>query len=191
MLTPRLATLTVRTAQQYGLAPKTTLPFIILAQTLPVSFTAALFIALLHLSSPDLRTHGAATSNDETPRRSAQPKQNPIASLMLPTLLLNATLLAQPSLRSHPGFAYLVLFERLLLVLPHAGLLNIAAADVRRGAAVSGGFVVANWGMLRRSLAVKDVLAALVWKGQAVKTMGWDVVLSVVVYGMLSWGGGV
>lgn len=162
------------------------LPFIVLSQTLPTSFAAALFIMQLHLCAPDL----TATSNKTTPAH-AHPKQNPVASLMLPTLLLNATLLAQPSLRPHPGFSYLLLFERLLLVLPHTGLLKINAADVQRSAAISGGFVVANWAMMRKSVAVGDVLTALVWKGQAVKTMGWDTVLSAVVYGVLSWGGGV
>jgi len=162
-------------------------PFIILGQNLPISFASALFIIKLHLSAPDV------VPNNETENRTqhAQPKQAPVASLMLPTLLLNATLLAQPSLHGHPGFSYLLLFERLLLVLPHTGLLKINAADMQRSAAISGGFVVANWAMMRKSLVVRDVLTALVWKGQAVKTMGWDAVLSLVVYGVLSWGGGV
>ncbi len=51
--------------------------------------------------------------------------------------------------------------------------------------------LVAHWAMLRKHVAVWDVLTALVYKGQAVKTMGWDAVLSVVVYGVLHWGGGV
>jgi hypothetical protein len=175
--------------RQYGFTLKTMIPFIILGQNLPISFTAALFIVQLHLSAPDISSNAASSKNEDT--QHAQPKQKPVASLMLPTLLLNATLLAQPSLRGHPGFSYLLLFERLLLVLPHTGLLKINAADMQRSAAISGGFVVANWAMMRKSLHIRDVFTALVWKGQAVKTMGWDAVLSAVVYGVLSWGGGV
>lgn len=171
--------------RQYGFTLKTMLPFIMLGQNLPISFTAALFIVQLHLSAPDINNAEKETSSH------AQPQRKPVASLMLPTLLLNATLLALPSLRRHPGFSYLVLFERLLLVLPHTGLLKINAADLQRSAAISGGFVVANWAMMRKSLHIYDVLTALVWKGQAVKTFGWDAVLSAVVYGVLSWGGGV
>lgn len=166
------------------------LPFILLGQNLPISFTAALFIMHLHLRAADERPATVSTKKTDNPER-AQPTQKPIASLMLPTLLLNATLLALPRLRNHPGFPYLVLFERMLLVLPHTGLLRLSAADVQRSAAVSGGFVVANWAMMRKSVVVRDVVTALVWKGQAVKTMGWDAVLSGVVYGVLSWGGGV
>jgi hypothetical protein len=162
------------------------LPFIILGQNLPISLAAALFIIKLHLSSPDVQTDAASSKATEK-----QPKQAPIASLTLPTLLLNATLLAQPSLRNHPGFSYLVLAERLLLVLPHTGLLKMTSPDIQRSAAISGGFIVANWGMLRHGLSVSGVLSALVWKGQAVKTMGWDAVLGGVVYGALAWGGGV
>ncbi|KAF3048679.1 hypothetical protein E8E11_004948 [Didymella keratinophila] len=171
--------------RQYKITPRTMIPFIVLGQNLPISFTAALFIVQLHLSAPDINDTGREKTTH------AQPKQKPMVSSMLPTLLLNATLLAQPSLRGHPGFSYLLLFERLLLVLPHTGLLKINAADMQRSAAISGGFVVANWAMMRKSLMVRDVLTALVWKGQAVKTMGWDAVLSLVVYGVLSWGGGV
>lgn len=172
--------------RQYGFTAKTMVPFIVLGQNLPISFTAALFIIQLHLSAPDVNESKAGNEKEH-----AQPKQKPIASLMLPTILLNATLLAQPSLRGHPGFSYLLLAERLLLLAPHTGLLKITSADMQRSAAISGGFIVANWAMLRKDLNVGDVLTALVWKGQAVKTMGWDAVLGAVVYGALSWGGGI
>ena len=164
------------------------IPFIILGQNLPISFTAALFIIQLHLAAPDVSSNNISNSKQT---QHAQPKQQPIASLMLPTIILNAILLAQPSLRGHPGFSYLLLAERLLLVLPHTGLLKLSNADVQRSAAISGGFVVANWAMLRKDVSVGGVLNALVWKGQAVKTMGWDAVLGAVVWGILSWGGGV
>ncbi|KAF9697785.1 hypothetical protein EKO04_004475 [Ascochyta lentis] len=172
--------------RQYGFTAKTMVPFVILGQNLPISFTAALFIIQLHLAAPDV-----AGNNKRRTQTHVQSKQKPVASLMLPTILLNATLLAQPSLREHPGFSYFLLGERLLLLLPHTGLLRLSDADIKKSVAISGGFVVANWAMLRKDTAVRDVLTALVYKGQAVKTMGWDVVLCTVVYGALSWGGGV
>lgn len=70
-------------------------------------------------------------------------------------------------------------------------MLKLSSADMQKCAAVSGGFVVANWAMMRKGLVLGDVFMVLGWKGQAVKTMAWDAVLSVVVYGILSWGGGV
>jgi hypothetical protein len=177
--------------RQYGFTARTMLPFIVLGQNLPISFTAALFVIALHLSAPDVNPNASEAQKSKDKTQHAHPKQTPIASLTLPTLLLNATLLAQPSLRRHPGFSYLLLAERLLLVLPHTGLLKITRSDVHRSAAISGGFVVANLAMLRHELSVSNVFSALVWKGQAVKTMGWDAVLSAVVYGVLGWGGGV
>ena len=161
------------------------IPFIVLGQNLPISFTVALFIIQLHLAAPGV------SEIEKTKQVHDQPKQKPVASLVLPTIILNATLLAQPSLRRHPGFSYLLLAERLLLILPHTGLLKLSDTDTQRSAAISGGFVVANWAVLRNDVNVRDVLTALVWKGQAVKTMGWDAVLSAVVYAVLSWGGGV
>ncbi|KAF3042691.1 hypothetical protein E8E12_007677 [Didymella heteroderae] len=175
--------------RQYNFTSSLMVPFIILGQNLPISFTAALFIVQLHLSAPDVNPNAGKDEKDKT--QHVQPKQIPVASLMLPTVILNAILLAQPSLRGHPGFSYLLLVERLLLVLPHTGLLKITSADMQRSAAISGGFVVANWAMMRKAINIRDVLAALVWQGQAVKTMAWDAVLSAVVYGVLSWGGGV
>ncbi|KZM20649.1 uncharacterized protein EKO05_0010605 [Ascochyta rabiei] len=172
--------------RQYGFTAKTMIPFIILGQNLPISLTAALFIIQLHLAAPDV-----TGNNKERTQTHAQPKQSPVASLMLPTIILNAILLAQPSLREHSGFSYLVLGERLLLLLPHTGLLKLNDADIKKSIAISGGFVVANWAMLRKDTSVQDVLTALVYKNQAVKTMGWDAALGVVVYGALSWGGGV
>ena len=161
------------------------LPFIILGQNLPISFTVALFVIQLHLSAPDVA--GPENKNQTV----AQPKQTPIASPLLPTIILNSLVLAQPSLHWHPGFSYLLLAERALLLLPHTGLLKLSDADVKKSVAVSGGFVVANWAMLSKGVDVSSVVTALVWKGQAVKTMGWDAMLSIVVYGVLSWGGGV
>ena len=172
-------------ARQYNFTTKTTLPFILLGQNLPISFAMALFIIQLHLSAPDV------PGSEKKKQQNPQPKRAPLASSLLPTIILNAMLLATPTLRSHPGFSYLVLAERLLLFLPHTGLLKLSDADLQKSAAVSGGFVAANWAMMRKGLVTKDFFTALLWKGQAVKTMAWDAVLSAVVYGVLSWGGGV
>ena len=172
-------------ARQYNFTTKTILPFILLGQNLPISFAMALFIIQLHLSAPDVL--GSKNKKQQNP----QPKRAPLASSLLPTIILNAMLLATPTLRSHPGFSYMVLAERLLLFLPHTGLLKLSDADLQKSAAVSGGFVAANWAMMRKGMVTKDVFTALLWKGQAVKTMAWDAVLSAVVYGVLSWGGGV
>ena len=124
-------------------------------------------------------------------KRHERPQKKPIASVIFPTILLNAILLAQPSLRGHSGFSYLLFAERLLLLLPHTGLLKLNDADIKKSAAISGGFIVANWAILRKNFAVRDVMTALVYRGQAVKTMGWDAVLSAILYGVLSWGGGI
>ncbi len=159
--------------------------FIILGQNLPVSFAVALFIIQLHVSAPDI------VGSKEDNQLGAQPKRKPIASPLLPTIILNAVLLVQPSLRTHARFAYLVLAERALLFLPHTGLLKLSDGHLRKSASVSGGFVVANWVMLSKDVNIKDVFTALVCKGQAVKTMSWDAVFSMVIYGVLSWGGGV
>ncbi|KAJ8108797.1 hypothetical protein OPT61_g7917 [Boeremia exigua] len=171
--------------RQYGLSSKTMILFIILGQTLPISFTVTLFIIQLHLLAPDMVGIGKEKQSG------TQLKQQPIASSLLPTIVLNAILLALPSLRGHPGFSYLVLAERALLFLPHMGLLRLSDADLTKSASIAGGFIVANWAMLRKSINIRDVATALMWKGQAVKTMGWDALLSLVVYGVLSWGGGV
>ncbi|KAG9197753.1 hypothetical protein G6514_001088 [Epicoccum nigrum] len=172
-------------ARQYNFTTNTMLPFIFLGQNLPISFAMALFIIQLHLSAPD----GQGSKNER--QQNPQSKRAPLASSLLPTIIFNAMLLATPTLRSHPGFSYLVLAERLLLFLPHTGLLKLSDADMQKSAAVSGGFVAANWAMMRKGLITKDFFTALLWKGQAVKTMAWDAVLSAVVYGALSWGGGV
>lgn len=159
------------------------LPFVILGQNLPISFAAVLFVIQLHLSAPDV-IGGQGNTNP-----TAQSKQRPLVSSLLPTIMVNALLLALPLLRAHPDFSYLVMAERILLLLPYTGLLESSNADLQKSAAISGGFVVANWAMLRQMVNVKDVAKALVWKGQAVKTMGWDAVLSLVLYGVLCWDG--
>lgn len=162
------------------------IPFIILSQNLPISFTAALFIIQLHLVASDV-----VKKTPQDMKRYEQHQQKSVASLIFPTMLLNVILLAQPSLRCHAGFSYLLLAERLLLLLPHTGLLKLHDADIKKSAGISGGFIVANWATLRKSVTVRGVMTALAYRGQAVKTMGWDAVLGVILYGVLSWGGGV
>lgn len=163
---------------------KTVLPFIVLGQNLPISLTAALFIIHLHLHAPDL-------ASAEPPSLPARPQRRKPASLTLPTLLLNAICLALPRLKTHHSFTALLLASRALLALPHTGLVNVEKREVQRSIAISGGFVVANLAVLRRSVSVGSVLGALVGRGGAVKAMGWDAVVGTVVYGALSWGGGV
>lgn len=168
--------------RRYNFSTKTMLPFIVLGQNLPISFSVALFIIQLHLAAPSV------TENIEKHSK-AHPSttRNPTVSSMLPTIILNAALLAQPSLRHHAGFSLLVLTERALLVLPHTGCLTLSDAEIKKSAAISGAFVAANWAMLRHGVGFDRVLAALTSGGQALKTMGWDAVLSAVVYGALSW----
>lgn len=76
-------------------------------------------------------------------------------------------------------------------MLPHTGLLKLSGKEMQKSAAVSGGFVVANWAMGRKEFGVGDLLAKLVGGGMAVRTLAWDALLSALVYGVLSWGGGV
>ncbi|KAF2998552.1 hypothetical protein E8E13_005404 [Curvularia kusanoi] len=142
-----------RKALQYNLPLHKTLPFTLLAANLPTSFSAALFIIQLHLSSPDILSSGTPVRQQQKQQQQpAPPKPKPLTSPLLPTILLNAMLLATPTLRNHASFSYLVLAERLLLFLPHTGLLKLSKRDIESSVAVSGGFVVANWAMLRKGL---------------------------------------
>ncbi|KAF1912045.1 hypothetical protein BDU57DRAFT_505931 [Ampelomyces quisqualis] len=162
--------------------------FLLLSQILPICFTACLFIIQLHLSSPDMQlseTKGQIT----TP---ATARRKIIASLHLPNILLNASLLALPSLRSHSIFMSLVLLERIILALPHTGLVSLRASDVDKSTIVSAGFIVASQVMARQSSGHFGAEAQALWKsGYAVKALGWDAVLGMGVWGCLAWGGGV
>lgn len=165
--------------------------YILLSQVLPISFTAALFIIQLHISSPDIQPtplpSDSSNSNQPSPPQRVKPK----ASLQLPNILLNASLLALPSLRSHPIFSTLVLFERAILVLPYSSLLSLRDEEVVKCITVAGGFVVANAAMMRKELNLRVLLRAFGEGGFAVRSLGCDAVMGLVVAGVLGWGGGV
>ncbi|KAH7397434.1 hypothetical protein BKA66DRAFT_394193, partial [Pyrenochaeta sp. MPI-SDFR-AT-0127] len=155
--------------------------FILLSQILPISFTAALFIIELHLSSPDIQSTTPNSDIGKDNASSPPQRLKPKASLQLPNILLNASLLALPSLRSHPIFSTLVLFERAILLLPHFSLLSLRDEEVVKCITVAGGFVVANAAMARKELNLKDVLSAFGGGGYAVKALGWDALLGLLV----------
>ncbi|KAJ4299045.1 hypothetical protein N0V90_004289 [Kalmusia sp. IMI 367209] len=181
-------------AQQHAFSPSRTVPYIMLSQILPITFTACLFIIQLHLDAIGLTPDG--TSN-EALKVGDQPKtaQNqPLikkSSLALPTILLNASLLALPSLKSHPVFIPLVLFTRLVLLVPHAGRIGLREKDVLQSISITGGFVVANFAMLRNVVGWRDVVKGLNNGSPALKTLGWDAELGTFMCAILDWGGGV
>lgn len=157
--------------------------FILLSQILPISFTATLFLIQAHLSSQDISSK---------PREKLANPRKPMATLHMPNMLLNASLLALPSLRAHPIFSGLVLFERLILLLPHTGLLKLRMSDMDKCLIASAGFIVAGqWQGIKAGMNVGSEVKALVHGGFAVKALGWDAVLGAVVWTCLEWGGGV
>jgi hypothetical protein len=165
---------------------KTLFPFILLSQILPISFTSTLFIIQLHLASPDIQQPTQSTSPPPPPHRKT------IASPHLPNILLNATLLALPSLRMHPIFPSLILFSRFILLMPHTGLISLRESDIDKCVFVGAGFVVASQ-MMGDRVGVKygSEVKALWQGGYAVKALGWDAVLGAVVWVCMAWGGGV
>ncbi|KAL1801339.1 hypothetical protein ACET3X_001681 [Alternaria dauci] len=163
--------------------------YILLGQTLPISFTVSLFLIQLHLSSPDIAPTSAASG--ATNPGSAPKRRSPIATLQIPNILLNAALLALPALRSNSVFSLLILLTRAVLLLPYSSTMSLRDADVVKCITVSGGFAVANAAMLRKDLTLGGVLGSLGGGGYAVKALGWDVVLGLVLYLVLGWGGGV
>jgi len=69
--------------------------------------------------------------------------------------------------------------------------MSLRDADVVKCITVSGGFAVANAAMMRKDLTPGSIVGSLVNGGYAVKALGWDAVLGLIVYGVLGWGGGV
>lgn len=180
--------LTCRPAQTRAFSPSSMRNFILLSQILPMSLTACLFIIQLHLASPDIQL-SESKGQSSTP---ATTRRKPIASLHLPNILLNASLLALPTLRSHSVFIPIVFLERLILVLPHTDLISLRASDVDKSTMVSAGFIVASQAMARKSGGQLGVeVKALLESGNAVKALGWDAVLGMGIWGCLAWGGGV
>ncbi|KAI4698407.1 hypothetical protein J4E81_005630 [Alternaria sp. BMP 2799] len=160
--------------------------YILLGQILPISFTVSLFLIQLHLSSPDIAVAKGAPKPDAKTKR-----RKPIATLQIPNILLNAALLALPALRSNSVFSSLLLVTRAVLLLPHFSAMSLRDADVVKCITVSGGFAVANAAMMRKDLTPGSVVGSLVNGGYAVKALGWDAVLGLIVYVVLGWGGGV
>ncbi|RYO41108.1 hypothetical protein AA0111_g1035 [Alternaria arborescens] len=174
-------------ARRYDTARMRT--YILLGQILPISFAVSLFLIQLHLSSPDVAPTPAAS--DATKIDPAPKRRKPIATLQIPNILLNAALLALPALRSNSIFSLLILVTRAVLLLPYSSTMSLRDADVVKCITVSGGFAVANAAMMRKDLTFGGLLGSLGNGGYAVKALGWDAVLGLVVYLILGWGGGV
>lgn len=170
-----------RKARQRTIETSMMRTYILLGQILPISLTASLFIIQLHLRAPEFK-HGNAP---------AAARRKPVASLQIPNILLNIALLALPALRADATFSPLVLFERVVLLLPHSGLLSLRESEIAKCITVSGGFLVANVVRLSKELSIASVLLTLRVGGYAVKALSWDALLGAVVYLVLGWGGGV
>jgi hypothetical protein len=164
--------------------------FILLSQTLPISFTVCLFLIQLHLSSPDIQAP-ESKKNSAKSSPTTLITRAPIASLQIPNILLNACLLAQPSLRGHPIFSSLLFLERFLLLLPHTGLIRLKKHDGDKSIMISAGFLMASQWMGRKNAELGAEFQSLLEGGFAVKALGWDAVLGAIVGLCLSWGGGV
>ncbi|KAH9876619.1 hypothetical protein J1614_003751, partial [Plenodomus biglobosus] len=171
-------------ARQHKIETSTMRTYILLSQILPISLTANLFIIQLHLAAPEFQ-------DPRHKKEVAAKRKTPTASLQIPNILLNTALLALPALRENSVFSPLVLFERLILLLPHSGLMSLRDAEIAKCITVSGGFLVANAGRLRKELSVGGVWSTLGDGEYAVKALSWDAVLGAVVCAILGWGGGV
>ncbi|USP79598.1 hypothetical protein yc1106_06872 [Curvularia clavata] len=163
--------------------------YTLLSQILPMSFTVLLFLIQLHLSSPDIQS--AKIAQDPAKSSSVPKRRKPIASLQIPNILLNASLLALPALRTNSVFSVLLLMQRSILLLPHFSFMSLRDADVVKCITVSGGFVVANLAMLKKDLGVGGVLGSLGDGGYAIKALSWDAIFGLVTYAVLGWAGGV
>ena len=163
--------------------------YILLSQTLPISFAVSLFLIQLHLSSPDIAP--AQTSKDPATPVAAPQRRKPIASLQLPNILVNASLLALPRLRSNSIFMVILLVTRAVLLVPHWALMSLKDSDVVKCITISGGFVVANMAMMKKDFSPAALRGSLEDGGHAIKALGWDTVLGALVYIVLGWGGGV
>jgi hypothetical protein len=181
------------------------LPYVMLGQILPISFTLTLFLVHLHLASPDLapappasespkKSLSESSTSDVKLQEQGQSYPTRKTSLLLPTILLNAVLLSLAPLRQHALFIPLVLFTRLLLLLPYTGRISTRSVEVDRCMMVSGGFVMANLMALWKGYGIWDVLSVLrggEFGGHAVRTFAWDSIVAGAVGRVLAWGGGV
>jgi hypothetical protein len=167
---------------------RTMVPFVLLTQILPVSFAVSLFVIQLHLSAL-----GTSPSPNSPPPTKPAPRKFKPTTATFPTILLNAALLTLPSLRNRNSFVPLVLFSRLLLVLPFTGRIGLSDKQVVQSIYISGGFVVAYLAAVRKAVGWRDVLTGLgmVEGKEAVRALGWDGLFGAVVWMVLAWGGGV
>lgn len=173
-------------------------PYIVLSQILPISFTACLFIIQLHLDamglSPGSNSPSKAKASNDSKATSGTKTPEPAfkkSSLTLPTIILNAVLLALPSMNASQILIPAVLFTRLMLLVPHTGRIRFSQNDVLQSVSISFGFVVAGLTMLRGSTTFREVVSGVGKGGYAVKTLGYDAELALLVSAVLKWGGGV
>ena len=78
---------------------------------------------------------------------------------------------------------------RAVLLLPHFSFISLRDADVVKCITVAGGFVVANFVMMKKDLSFGKVFGSLGDGGYAVKALGWDALFGLVAYAVLEWGG--
>ncbi|KAF2713979.1 hypothetical protein K504DRAFT_530870 [Pleomassaria siparia CBS 279.74] len=196
-------------ANERAFSGRSMLPYILLSQILPISFTAALFLIHLHLSSPDLASTAPEPALEKTTTATTRsshtsPETHPVplslhpihrkTSLLLPTILLNAVLLSIAPLRQHRLFIPLVLFTRIMLLLPFTGRISTRSVEMKRSMFVSWGFLVANLMVLLKGYQLGDVFAVLrggQFGGSAVRALGWDAIMGCVLERVVGWGGGV
>ena len=186
--------LTEATARQHTFTIRQMLPFLLLSQILPISFTACLFIIQLHLSAMKSSSFVPASQQDEKDKAinsTSSQQQVKLSSLILPTLLINVTLLVLPTLRSHPMFIDMVLFTRLLLLIPHSERVRLGQKDLTQSLAITTGFVVANYAMMEKTGDWGSGVGVGAKGSWAVRTLTWDAIIGAVVAAVLRWGGGV
>lgn len=129
-------------------------------------------------------------SSDASARKATENPQKKSVSLALPTVVLNACLLAQPFLGDHPLFVFTTLLERLVLLLPYSGRVSLEDVEVMQSVALSTAFVVANLAMTVGGVGVGEMFSGVWHGGLAIKTLGWDVVLGGLVWAVLRMKGG-
>ncbi|KAF2124055.1 hypothetical protein P153DRAFT_391091 [Dothidotthia symphoricarpi CBS 119687] len=170
---------TAREARKSNLDASAMWKFIALGQILPISFTSALGIVQLYLSSLSRSTNTAEKS------------QRKSVSLVLPTVVLNTCLLAQPFLRDHPLFVTTILFERLILLLPYSSHISLEDTEVTQSIIISAACAAGNVALMVKGVKIGEVLSGVWHGGSAVKALGWDAVLGGLISVVLWMRGGV
>ncbi|KAF2438169.1 hypothetical protein P171DRAFT_424267 [Karstenula rhodostoma CBS 690.94] len=188
-------------AQQHKFSVRTMVPYIVLGQILPITFTASLFLVQLHLDAvgflPDLKKSENMKTGDcsKAPSPVAPDvntsSQTRKTSLVLPTIIFNAALMALSSLRNNSIFIPLVLFTRLLLLVLHTGRIRFSKNDLLQSVSISFGFFVANITMSRGTTTFQEIITGLRNGGFATKTLGYDAEFGLLLCAILRWGGGV